>query len=81
MKVCYYLYTPLDSIEIKKIVKDKNEKYILYWRETVNVLEIDQPHYRDRRVERQRRWPEELFRRLATLFFSDFIPFSSNSSP
>ena len=28
--------------------------------------------YRDRRVERQKRWPEALFRRLATLPLSDF---------
>ena len=31
-------------------------------------------HYRDRRVERQRRWPEALFRRLATLHLSEFFP-------
>ena len=30
--------------------------------------------YRDRRVERQRRWPEALFRRLATLSTSDSVP-------
>ena len=29
--------------------------------------------YRDRRVERQRRWPEALFRRLATLLLSNFF--------
>ena len=33
------------------------------------------PPYRDRRVEGQRRWPEALFRRLATLPTSDFVPF------
>ena len=37
--------------------------------------------YRDRRVERQRRWTEELFRRLATLPLSDFVPLNSHSSP
>ena len=30
--------------------------------------------YRDRRVERQSRWPEALFRRLATLPLSNFVP-------
>ena len=29
--------------------------------------------YRDRRVERQRRWPEALCRRLATLPLPDFV--------
>ena len=29
--------------------------------------------YRDRGVERQRRWPEALFRRLATLPISEFF--------
>ena len=28
-----------------------------------------------RREERQRRWPEALFRRLATLPLSDFVPY------
>ena len=31
--------------------------------------------YRDRRVERQRRWPEALYRRLATLPISEFFHF------
>ena len=30
--------------------------------------------YRDRRVERKSHWPEALFRRLATLHFSNFVP-------
>ena len=36
---------------------------------------------RDGRVERQRRWPEALFRRLATLPLSDFVSLNSNSTP
>ena len=36
------------------------------------VLILD---YRDRRVEWQRRWPEALFRRLATLPISEFFHF------
>ena len=38
-------------------------------------------NYRDSRVDRQRRWPEALFGRLATLPLSDFVPLNSNLSP
>ena len=31
-------------------------------------------NYIDRRIERQRQWPEALFRRLATLHLSEFFP-------
>ena len=34
-------------------------------------------NYRDRRVERQRRWPVALFRRLATLPLSNFFPLNT----
>ena len=33
--------------------------------------------YRDKWVERQRRWPEALFRRLATLHLSEFFPLTN----
>ena len=32
-------------------------------------------------ISRQRRWPEALFRCLATLTLSDFFPLNPNSSP
>ena len=41
----------------------------------------EQCSYRDRRAERQRRWPQALLRRLATLPLSDLFPLNSNSSP
>ena len=42
----------------------------------VNIL--IRVNYRDRRVERQRRWPEVLFRRLATLHLSKVLRFLQN---
>ena len=39
-----------------------------------NVAKIIKIIYRDRRVERQSRWPEALFRRLAILALSYFVP-------
>ena len=37
-------------------------------------IETQTVECRDRRVERQIRWPEALFRRLATLPLSDSVP-------
>ena len=46
---------------------------IQIYRSVNPILIFFSSDYRDRRVERQRRWPEALFRRLATLHLSPSI--------